>query len=109
MERPDIVISRRIYLRKKRQLENEYPNSVMVYLDETFVHQNIVNDKLLVCDNELPPIKISSGKGSRFIILHCGSKNGWINSGELVFKVNKTYDDYQSESFRKVVKGATCT
>jgi hypothetical protein len=29
--------------------------------------------------------------------LHAGSKNGWINEGELVFKANKSSGDYHSE------------
>lgn len=76
IQRSDIVVLRRQYLRKKRDLERQFPNSLTLFLDETFVHQNLINGKLLVNSNELPPIKIPTGKGKRFIILNSGSKIG---------------------------------
>ncbi len=48
IERPDIVIKRRNYLREKQRLKKEFPNSNWYYLDETFVHEKIVKPDILV-------------------------------------------------------------
>ena len=42
-------------------------------------------------------IRKPSGKGSRLIILHAGSDNGWINSVDLVFQSKKATGDYHDE------------
>ena len=38
-----------------------------------------------------------SGKGSRLIILHAGSENGWIVGAALVFQSKKATGDYHDE------------
>ena len=42
-------------------------------------------------------IRKPSGKGSRLIILHAASDNGWINGADLVFQSNKATGDYHDE------------
>ena len=42
-------------------------------------------------------IRKPSGKGSRLIILHASSENGWINEADLVFQSKKASGDYRDE------------
>jgi hypothetical protein len=54
---------------KKRQLEVEYPNSLFVYLDETYIYKNLITKEIIISDNEIPDLKIPIGKGIRFSII----------------------------------------
>ena len=42
-------------------------------------------------------IRKPSGKGTRLIILHAGSENGWIDGADLVFQSKKATGDYHDE------------
>ena len=42
-------------------------------------------------------IRKPSGKGSRLIILHAGSENGWVSDAVLVFQSKKVTGDYHDE------------
>ena len=42
-------------------------------------------------------IRKPSGKGSRLIILHAGSENGWVSDAALVFQSKKATVDYHDE------------
>lgn len=52
-------------------------------------------------------IRKPSGKGSRLIILHAGSENGWINNADHVFQSTKStghyHDEMTSEHFEEWV------
>ena len=50
MTRNDIIFKRCQYLREKKLESAGYP---FIYLDETFIHKNLVTNKTLVCDEEL--------------------------------------------------------
>jgi hypothetical protein len=43
-------------------------------LDETFIHKNLVTNKILVCDEKLPEIKLPIGRGDRYSIIHAALK-----------------------------------
>ncbi len=97
MERADIVRSRRHYLKESKRIKEKFPDSQWFYLDETYVHKNLIRRKALVSQNELPPKKIDINPGERFIILHVGSKNGFLKNCELVFRGKRVNDDYHKE------------
>jgi len=97
IERPDIVVNWRNYLREKRKLMRESPESQWFYLDETFIHKNLIRKRALVRNNELPPCKLPISSGERFIILHIGSKEGFLNGCELVFRGKNINNDYHTE------------
>jgi len=48
MERGDIITKRRECLREKLRLKREYPYSLWIFLDETFIYKNLVKSKVLV-------------------------------------------------------------
>lgn len=98
MERSDIVLKRREFLREKKRLETDYPKSLWIYLDETFIHKNLTSDQMIVCQNNLPNgLKIPIGKGARYSIIHAGSKDGLVPNAELIL-VNK---ELNGENFEK--------
>ena len=45
-----------------------------------------------------------SGKGSRLIILHSGSRKGWVAGAELVFPTGDYYDEMTGEHFEEWFK-----
>ena len=86
MERKDIVIARNKYLREvKRNRESTNPRPE-VFVDETWVNQNTSVEKC--CTNEEGSVgpKLKSGKGSRFIIVHAGTDEGFVPGRLLMFK-----------------------
>jgi hypothetical protein len=97
LKKKENVIKRRNNLREKQMLEKKYPNSECIYLDETFIHKNLTNNKIILCDNQLTDLKLLIGKGLRFSILHAGSVNGFIKNAELIL-VDK---ELKAESFEK--------
>jgi transposase len=102
MERADIIVKRREYLKEKLKLKREYPRSLWIYLDETFVHLNFAKSKILVDrnqvdNNQLPNLKIPIDKGTRFSIIHAGSKNGFVeNAGKVLIN-----EEINSEKFEE--------
>jgi hypothetical protein len=46
-----------------------------LYLDENFIHTNLVANKMIVYQNNLPNgLKLAIGKGSRYSIIDVGLK-----------------------------------
>ena len=86
-ERSDVAAARSRFLREMRYLAQLHYN--FVYLDETSVDLNYINVKGAL-------VKPSSGKGSRLIILHAGTKDGFVNNCSLVFKC-KNDSDFQKQ------------
>jgi hypothetical protein len=83
LKKKENVIKRRNNLREKQMLEKKYPNSECIYLDETFIHKNLTNNKIILCDNQLTDLKLLIGKGLRFSILDAESVNGFIKMQNL--------------------------
>lgn len=94
-ERPDIVAKRHQYLSMIKQIRG-LTNCPVVYLDETFLHQNHTVGKCWQMNGE-GGIKVPTGKGIRIIILHAGSKDGFVRNAELVFRSKSNSDDYHQE------------
>ncbi len=62
------------------------PHSNFIYLDQTFIHKNLVTKKVLLCDQQLSEIKLKIGRGDRYSMIDTGSKNGFIKNSLLVLK-----------------------
>ncbi|XP_076033009.1 uncharacterized protein LOC143020470 [Oratosquilla oratoria] len=93
MERNDVVAARTKFLREMRQLKQS--DHTFVYLDETWVNKNCTIGKCWIdtSSQEATGVK-PTGKGARFIILHAGTKDGFINNGELIFQAKNDGDYY---------------
>lgn len=94
VERYDIAAWRHRFLRTialKRQQGKK-----IVYLDETYIHQNYKPKKSWQGPSTQGAIdNISSGK--RFIIVHAGSESGFVPNALLVFSTKSTKADYHHD------------
>ena len=80
-EQPRIIEQRHNYLRRMRL--NRQDKRPVVYLDETWANAHDGKDKAWVEKDDITGgtiggIQRPSGKGSRLIIIHAGSENGWV-------------------------------
>ena len=94
-ERPDIVAKRHEYLsqiKKIRQLKV----CPIYYLDETFLNTNHTKSKCWVIGGS-GGLKVPTGKGGRLIILHAGSKDGFLPGALLSFESKTGSQDYHEE------------
>lgn len=92
MEKPSIALLRCQFLRKMRNVNMEN----VVFLDETWLNENIHQDKGWTDGTIKGTLKAPLGKGKRLIICHAGSRKGWIKAPPLVFESKKT-SDYHEE------------
>lgn len=98
MEKPSVALLRCQFLRKTHSIDIEKA----VFLDETWLNENISQDKGWTDGTVKGTIGSPLGKGKRLIICHAGSKQGWIKAAPLVFQSKKTSDyheDMNSEVF----------
>ena len=93
MERSDVVVARIEFLRKMRQYRRE--GRTIVYTDETFVHSSHSMKKCWQSDDM--QLKIPFTRGDRLIIVHAGSRQGFIDGACLMFKAKSSSGDYHSE------------
>ena len=93
MERSDIVAQRINFLRKIKCFREEGRD--IVYTDETYVNAGHTVSKCWQT-NQMG-LLLPFNKGERMILLHAGSKNGFISGAKLVFKAKSTTGDYHSE------------
>ena len=100
-EQARIRVQRHKYLRRLRRNRREH--KPVVHLDETWanardgVEKMWVEDDLKAVGDTKGGIHKPSGKGSRLIILHAGSENGWVSDAALVFQSKKATGDYHDE------------
>jgi len=77
-----------------------------VYLDETWVNQNYTVSKCWVNENagQAMGVRVPTGKAGRLIILHAGSKEGFVLGAAHVFQaknVGNYHDQMNAETFEK--------
>lgn len=96
IEKCDVVAARVIFLREMRHLKQSFKN--IVYLDETWVNQNYTVGKCWqdTASQHATGIQPPTGKGSRLIILHAGTKEGFVENAELIFQA-KNDGDYHNQ------------
>ncbi|XP_054717309.1 uncharacterized protein LOC129226706 [Uloborus diversus] len=106
IEREDIQVWRRKYLRQIRHYRNE--GRTVYYTDETWVNfghtkQTVWQDTFIKRPKEAfmsglsTGLKAPTGKGSRLIITHAGSEKGFVKGAADVFKAKKSKGDYHEE------------
>lgn len=95
MERSDVQVARAQFLQEMKRVKKCYDS--FVYLDETWVNQNYTVDKCWVdtAASKATGVKVPTGKGSRLIILHAGTKHGFVKDAELVFQAKNDGDYHQ--------------
>ena len=106
MERSDIVAARTKFLRelrKNRRSENPRPE---IYLDETWVNQNIAVQQCWTNKEGTIGPRTKTGKGGRFIVVHAGGSEGFVPNALLMFRSkfgNKGdyHDSMNNETFKK--------
>ena len=98
MERSNVVATRVSFLRKRHDLKQSHHN--VVYLDETWLNQNYTVGKCWIDTTSPPATGAQPPKGKRrcLIILHAGSREGFVNNAKLVFraKKHKTHNSHNS-------------
>ncbi|XP_037508817.1 uncharacterized protein LOC119385461 [Rhipicephalus sanguineus] len=109
LERDDIIVWRRKYLRTIREKRME--KRAIYYLDETWVNAGHTKEKVLedatvssredACRKGLTTgLCASSGKGGWLIVLYAGSENGFVDGASLVFQAKASVtSDYHSEMY----------
>ncbi|CAH2101829.1 unnamed protein product [Euphydryas editha] len=97
-ERHEIQLWRLNFLKKVFQYRSE--GRPIVYTDETYVLTTHVRQNTWLCqNNDSKGNKQFSKKlstGSRFIIVHAGSSDGFVPNASLVYKAASTSGDYHS-------------
>lgn len=104
-EKNEIITWRRRFLREIRKYREE--GKKLYFLDETWVNAGHTVSKVWKDTTILTPrqafnqglttgLKDPSGKGSRLIVLHIGSEDGFVEDGLLCFESKKT-GDYHEE------------
>ncbi|KAG6465035.1 hypothetical protein O3G_MSEX014895 [Manduca sexta] len=95
MERYDITARRARYLDKMRK-NRTVEKRPIVSLDETYIH-NTYHAKSCWQSKDEPGLFISESTGSRWIIAHAGSENGFLNNSLLIFKSQSKSSDYHDD------------
>lgn len=94
IERADIVAWRSKYLTKIRQCRSEGQN--VFYLDESWVDTNLTFQKCWQRKNDVRGI-MKGNATKRLIIVHIGSRNGFLTGGLLMYRSGTTSGDYHGE------------
>nr|XP_026497740.1 uncharacterized protein LOC113401879 [Vanessa tameamea] len=95
MERHDIIAWRARYL-EKIQRNRTVEKRPIVYLDEIYIH-NTYHTKSCWQSEKEPGLMVSESVGSRWIIAHAGTENGFINGALLMFKSQSKSSDYHDD------------
>nr|XP_012143884.1 PREDICTED: uncharacterized protein LOC105662865 [Megachile rotundata] len=102
IEKPNIVMWRGKYLKAIDYYRRQNKN--IVYIDETWVDNTLCFGKCWQSEDMLGVLKNTSSS-HRYIIVHAGGEDGFVNGAELIFKANSTTGDYHgqmnSENFEK--------
>lgn len=94
MEKPDIVSKRIKFLRQYTEnLLSETPLDV-VFIDETWIFQNGSDIRTWHDDNIKSVFNAKQSDGKRYIVLHAGTKDGFIDGADLVFSTKNKSADY---------------
>lgn len=94
-ERPDIVAKRHGYLTRVKQLR--LTGRCFVYLDETWLNSHHTVSKCWLDEEGKGGLKVPTGKGSRLIVLHGGTRHGFVSNGLLCFQSKTNSSDYHDE------------
>lgn len=94
IERLNIVNWRGRYLQSIRTFRNQNRN--IVYIDESWVDNNITFGKCWQND-KISGITTNTSSSNRLILVHAGSKSGFITGAQLIFKAGLSKGDYHGQ------------
>lgn len=105
IEKPEIVLWRRNYIRKIRQFRRE--GRKVYWMDETWLNAghtvnkvwqdlSVTSSRQAFLEGLSTGLKAPSGKGRRLIVTHIGSDTGFLDGGLLLFE-SKSTGDYHEE------------
>ncbi|XP_063394034.1 uncharacterized protein LOC134679122 [Cydia fagiglandana] len=108
VEQPQIKAWRARYLTRIRENDALGPNKkLVVYLDETWIHCHYTVNKCWQSMSEQGIRKYDSA-GNRWIIIHAGSENGFVNGALAIWKANSKKGDYHGQvNTEKFIKWIT--
>lgn len=97
IKRPEIAAWRARYLRRlKENNDLGADKKPVTYLNETWIHSHYTVHKCW--QNSLDKgIRKNYSPGQRWIIVHAGGENGFIDGAELLYKCKSKQDDYHDE------------
>lgn len=106
IEKEEIVAWRRQYLREIRKLRNQGAN--IIYMDESWVNTGTTNGQVWQDTTIKNPrqafvnglttgLKTPTGKGPRFVLVHAGNKDGFVEGADMTFLAKKGAEDYHEE------------
>ncbi|XP_046684397.1 uncharacterized protein LOC124370150 [Homalodisca vitripennis] len=94
IERPDIVNWRARYLREIQKCRHE--GKVIVYLDETWVDNNLTFGKCWSGPG-VPGVLTNTSSSNRQIVVSAGTKDGFLHDCNLIFKAGRATGDYHGQ------------
>ncbi|XP_026815585.1 uncharacterized protein LOC113555472 [Rhopalosiphum maidis] len=112
IEKRDIVLWRRKYLESIKYYRQQ--NRPIYYLDETWVNNEDTSDKTcvdrsVISDTFLQRLttgqKNQSGKGSKLILMHIGSSEGFVDGGGLILHLESNKNS--SDCHNAIINGDT--
>lgn len=106
LERDDLILWRHSYLRSIKDFRRQGKN--IVYMDESWVNVGQATTKIWKDTTIKSPkdaymaglttgLKDPTQRGPRFVIVHAGGKNGFVDGAQLVFLAKKGTADFHSE------------
>lgn len=102
-ERHDIQMWRLKFLKKMSEYRSQ--GRPIVYTDESYVLSTHVRNNTWAQKKESTPFLKKISTGTRFILVHAGTKDGFIENASLIYKANSTAGDYHSNmSYDNYVK-----
>ncbi|XP_030757761.1 uncharacterized protein LOC115883532 [Sitophilus oryzae] len=93
MEQPYIAQKRLQFLRQYKENQISDCSFRPVFLDETWIYSK-GGFKKSWQDGSLQTVRKTSGEGVRYIVLHAGSEDGFVENASLVFKSGTKSGDY---------------
>ena len=101
LERSDIISLRHSYLRTLRENRMSANPRPVIYQDETWLNAHHSVKKCWQLDHpetsQSSGLKVPAGQGTRLIISHAGSENGFVPNALLTFKAKSKTGDYHDE------------
>ncbi|CAH2099013.1 unnamed protein product [Euphydryas editha] len=94
IERPNITYARSIYLRKIRQFRQN--DREIFFLDETWIDNNLTHKKCWQ-DDKINAILTDTSSSNRLILVHVGSRSGFLDGAKLLFKAGTVTGDYHGQ------------
>jgi transposase len=94
-EDPDNIALRTVYI--QRYLSHLAEHRPIVYMDESWINKNAVLGRIWHDGTAETEDLVPAGKGTRWILIGAGSKDGWIPNSFRMWKGNIISEDYHSE------------